>query len=59
MLDGKKGIAEKAFYNALKIVEEKTSKDGAEVLEQALKNIMPVLEVKARQVGRSQLSGTG
>ena len=51
MLDGKKGIAEKSFYNALKTVEEKTGKDGSEVLEQALKNIMPVLEVKARRVG--------
>jgi len=51
MLDGKKGIAEKSFYTALKSVEEKTGKDGLEVLEQALKNVMPVLEVKARRVG--------
>lgn len=51
MLDGKKSIAEKIFYNALKNVEEKTGKDGLEVLEQALKNVMPVLEVKARRVG--------
>ncbi|HHY06808.1 MAG TPA: 30S ribosomal protein S7 [Clostridia bacterium] len=51
MYDGKRGRAEKIFYNALKIVEEKTGQDGLEVLEQALKNIMPVLEVKARRVG--------
>lgn len=51
MLEGKRGIAEKAFYSALKSIEEKTGKDGLEVLEQALKNIMPVLEVKARRVG--------
>jgi small subunit ribosomal protein S7 len=51
MYDGKKGVAEKNFYDALKLVEEKTGKDGMEVLEQALKNIMPVLEVKARRVG--------
>ncbi|MGI6588206.1 MAG: 30S ribosomal protein S7 [Peptococcia bacterium] len=51
MSDGKRGSAEKIFYNALKIVEEKTGQEGLEVLEQALKNIMPVLEVKARRVG--------
>ncbi|HHZ16060.1 MAG TPA: 30S ribosomal protein S7 [Peptococcaceae bacterium] len=51
MYDGKKGVAEKAFYNAMEIVGEKTKKDPMEVLEQALKNVMPVLEVKARRVG--------
>jgi len=51
MLDGKRGIAEKVFYNALKSAEDKTGKNGLEVLEQALKNVMPVLEVKARRVG--------
>jgi small subunit ribosomal protein S7 len=51
MLDGKRGAAEKALYGALKGLEEETGKDGLEVLEQALKNIMPVLEVKARRVG--------
>jgi len=51
MYDGKKGVAEKALYDALKIVEEKTQKNGLEVLEEALKNVMPVLEVKARRVG--------
>ncbi|MBZ4654897.1 MAG: 30S ribosomal protein S7 [Bacillota bacterium] len=51
MYDGKRGVAEGALYDALKIVEEKTGKNGLEVLEQAMKNIMPVLEVKARRVG--------
>ena len=51
MYDGKKGVAEKAFYNAMEIVGEKTKTDPMEVLEQALKNVMPVLEVKARRVG--------
>ena len=51
MYDGKKGIAEKIFYNALKVVGEKTGKDPMEVFQQALKNVMPVLEVKPRRVG--------
>jgi small subunit ribosomal protein S7 len=51
MYEGKRGVAEKALYGALTIVEKKTEKNGLEVLEQALKNIMPVLEVKARRVG--------
>jgi small subunit ribosomal protein S7 len=51
MYDGKRGAAEKALYNALATVETKTSKNGLEVLETALKNIMPTLEVKARRVG--------
>jgi len=51
MLDGKKGTAEKICYGALDIVKEKTGKNALEVFEQAMKNIMPVLEVKARRVG--------
>ncbi|HHW07865.1 MAG TPA: 30S ribosomal protein S7 [Clostridia bacterium] len=51
MLDGKKSIAEKICYGALDIVSQKTGKPAMEVFEQALKNIMPVLEVKARRVG--------
>jgi small subunit ribosomal protein S7 len=51
MYEGKRGVAEKSLYGALSIVEKKTEKNGLEVLEQALKNIMPVLEVKARRVG--------
>ncbi|NLM11562.1 MAG: 30S ribosomal protein S7 [Clostridiaceae bacterium] len=51
MLDGKKGVAQKIVYGAFDIVREKTGKDPLEVFEQALNNIMPVLEVKARRVG--------
>ena len=51
MLDGKKGVAQKIVYGAFDIVNEKTSKDPLEAFEQALENIMPVLEVKARRVG--------
>ena len=51
MLDGKKGVAQKITYEAFDIIREKTGKDPLEVFEQALNNIMPVLEVKARRVG--------
>ncbi|MDF9407536.1 30S ribosomal protein S7 [Pelotomaculum isophthalicicum JI] len=51
MLDGKKSLAEAVVYGALDIIQEKTSKNPLEVFEQAMKNIMPVLEVKARRVG--------
>lgn len=51
MLDGKKSLAEKVCYGAFEIIQEKTGKDPMEVFEQAMKNIMPVLEVKARRVG--------
>lgn len=51
MLDGKKGIAQKIVYGALEKVAEKTGKDAVEVFEEAMNNIMPVLEVKARRVG--------
>ncbi|SFR17064.1 30S ribosomal protein S7 [Desulfoscipio geothermicus] len=51
MLDGKKSVAEKICYGAFEIIREKTGKDPMEVFEQALKNVMPVLEVKARRVG--------
>lgn len=51
MLDGKRSTAETICYNAFEIIREKTGKDPLEVFEQALKNIMPVLEVKARRVG--------
>jgi small subunit ribosomal protein S7 len=51
MYDGKRGVAEKTLYGALNIIEEKTGKNGLEILELALKNVMPVLEVKARRVG--------
>lgn len=51
MLDGKKGTAQKIVYGAFDIVKEKTGRDALEVFEEALANIMPVLEVKARRVG--------
>ncbi|MDI6812575.1 MAG: 30S ribosomal protein S7 [Desulfitobacteriaceae bacterium] len=51
MLDGKKGLAESICYNAFNIIQEKTGRDPVEVFETALKNVMPVLEVKARRVG--------
>jgi small subunit ribosomal protein S7 len=48
---GKKGIAQKICYDAFEIVKTKTGKDPLEVFEQALGNIMPVLETKSRRVG--------
>ena len=53
MLDGKKGVSESICYGAFEIIKEKTGKDPLEVFEEALKNVMPVLEVKARRVGGS------
>jgi small subunit ribosomal protein S7 len=51
MLDGKKSLSETVVYGALDIIKEKTGKNPMEVFEAAMKNIMPVLEVKARRVG--------
>ncbi len=51
MLDGKKSTAERAVYGAFQIIEEKTGKNALEIYEEALKNVMHVLEVKARRVG--------
>ncbi|MEA4973511.1 30S ribosomal protein S7 [bioreactor metagenome] len=51
MLDGKKGVAEKIVYGAFNRVSEKTGKEPLEAFEEALNNIMPILEVKARRVG--------
>jgi len=53
MVDGKKGIAERIVYKAFDIIRERTGKDPMEVFEAALRNVMPVLEVKARRVGGS------
>lgn len=53
MIDGKRGVAQSILYDAFKIVNERTGKEPMEVFEQAIKNIMPVLEVKARRVGGS------
>ena len=51
MLDGKKGVAQKVVYGAFDIISEKTGKEPLEVFQQAMENIMPSLEVKARRVG--------
>ncbi len=51
MYDGKKGVAQKIVYGAFAIVAEKTGKEPLEAFSEALENIMPVLEVKARRVG--------
>ena len=51
MLDGKKSIAEQIVYDALAIAAEKTGKPELEVLEQAVKSVTPVLEVRSRRVG--------
>ncbi len=53
MLDGKKGVAQSIVYDALKTIGEKTEQNPLKVFEEALENIMPVLEVKARRVGGS------
>lgn len=53
MLDGKKGTAQKIVYGAFEKVADKTGKDPVEVFQEAMNNIMPVLEVKARRVGGS------
>jgi small subunit ribosomal protein S7 len=51
MLDGKRGVAQNILYSSFNIISERTGRDAMEVFEEALKNIMPVLEVKARRVG--------
>ncbi|HEV7786668.1 MAG TPA: 30S ribosomal protein S7 [Thermoanaerobaculia bacterium] len=51
MLDGKKSLAEGIFYDAMKVIEEKTGQPGEAVFKQALNNAKPVLEVKSRRVG--------
>ena len=51
MLDGKKGVAQKVVYGAFDIVKEQTGNDPLEVFTNAMENIMPSLEVKARRVG--------
>ena len=51
MLDGKKGTAQTILYNAFDLIAEKTGREPMEVFEEAIENIMPVLEVKARRIG--------
>lgn len=53
MVDGKRGVAQTILYKAFELVQERTGNNPMEVFEQAIKNIMPVLEVKARRVGGS------
>ena len=53
MVDGKKGIAQSIVYDAFDKMKEKTGQDAMEVFNQAMNNVMPVLEVKARRVGGS------
>ncbi len=51
MLDGKRGVAQKIVYGAFDRVAEKSGKEALEVFEEAMNNVMPVLEVKARRIG--------
>ena len=51
MEDGKKGVAQKICYDAFQIINEETGRDAMEVFEEAMNNIMPLLEVKARRIG--------
>lgn len=53
MLDGKRGVAQTILYSAFDQIEAKTSRNPMEVFEQALSNVMPMLELKARRVGGS------
>ncbi len=51
MIDGKRGIAEKILYGSFEIIKEKTGEDPLKLFQQALQNVMPVLEVRPRRVG--------
>ena len=51
MLDGKRGVAQQVCYDAFEMIKQKTDKDPNEVFQEALNNVMPQLEVKARRVG--------
>ena len=51
MIGGKKSTAERTFYKALEIIEEKTGQNGIEIFEKALSNVKPLVEVKSRRVG--------
>jgi small subunit ribosomal protein S7 len=53
MLDGKKGVSQRIVYSAFDTIRERSGKEPMEVFETAMRNIMPVLEVKARRVGGS------
>lgn len=51
MEDGKKGVAQKICYDAFETMAQKTGKDALEVFEEAMANVMPLLEVKSRRIG--------
>jgi len=51
MFDGKKAVAEGIFYDAMKVIEEKSGQDGLNVFTTAVNNVQPALEVKSRRVG--------
>jgi len=53
MRKGKKSVAQRIFYDAMKIIEQRTKEDPIKILQQAYENVKPVLEVKARRVGGS------
>jgi small subunit ribosomal protein S7 len=53
MVDGKRGVAQTILYDAFNVIQQRTGREPMEVFEEALKNIMPVLEVRARRVGGS------
>ena len=56
MLDGKKGTAQSILYGAFERIEKQTGRDAMEVFNEALNNIMPVLEVKSRRIGDKAIS---
>jgi small subunit ribosomal protein S7 len=51
LFDGKRGIAEKIFYSAMEMIQEKTTEEGIKTFKKGLENIKPMLEVKSRRVG--------
>lgn len=53
MVDGKRGVAQKILYNSFEQVQEKSGQEAVDVFEEAMANVMPVLEVRARRVGGS------
>jgi small subunit ribosomal protein S7 len=53
MVDGKKSIAERIFYGALDIIEKKSNRPGLDIFEEAMRRVMPVIEVRPRRVGGS------
>jgi small subunit ribosomal protein S7 len=55
MYDGKKGLAERIFYRAMDLIEERTGQPGVAVFKQAVNNAKPMLEVKSRRVGGASL----